>query len=385
MKILHLTHTDLLLDSRILKEINSLYLVDGFEIKGFGVSSKDCSSNFMEDYTPNLINFKLFSSNLKFIYRPFYYTIRIFELFILFFFNGLRFRPKVIHCHDTMVLPIGILFKFFLGSIIIYDAHELESRKNGQTKILSKFTFLIEKISWKYLDLFITVSPSIVQWYEAKLGPKKNLIVLNAPQFSSNKSHQKSSEYFRLRFNIPNNKKIYLYLGIIGKGRGIEMYLKIFESIDIDAHVVFMGFGDLVGQVTERSKYCKKIHYHPRVPHEEIVAISSSADYGLLIIENVSLSDFYCLPNKLFEYAFSGLPVIASNFPDMMKVIEDYELGICCSVSIEEVSKIIEKLENENVVRVSNDLYPLSWQFQAEKLVLAYKEIFKNLKLSQKK
>ena len=46
--------------------------------------------------------------------------------------RGIKF--EVIHCHDTLVLPIGYLLKKIKKSKLIYDAHELESNKKGQSK-----------------------------------------------------------------------------------------------------------------------------------------------------------------------------------------------------------------------------------------------------------
>ena len=40
---------------------------------------------------------------------------------------------------------------------------------------------------------------------------------------------------------------------------------------------------------------------------------------------NVSLSGYYCLPNKLFEYCFC-VP-IASDFPDIVDVVSKFKLG----------------------------------------------------------
>ena len=57
--------------------------------------------------------------------------------------------------------------------MIIYDAHELESNKNGQSYLLSKITLLIEKLSWPSISLLISVSESIIYWYEYHLGRKK--------------------------------------------------------------------------------------------------------------------------------------------------------------------------------------------------------------------
>jgi glycosyltransferase involved in cell wall biosynthesis len=235
---------------------------------------------------------------------------------------------------------------------------------------------LIEKISWRHIDVLISVSPSILEWYQKNLGLKESLLILNSPQFKINKCPSVSNNYLRDKFNIPKNCKVYIYVGIIDKGRSIDMYLDIFQSSEINSHIVFLGFGGYVSKVQLASINCEKIHYHPRVDHFEIVNISKSADVGLLFIEPTSLSDIFCLPNKLFEYAFADLFIVASDFPDMKKVIEDYELGMVSSLDINSIKKTIIELEHSNIARVSTkDLHELSWDFQSYKLINLYKVI----------
>ena len=48
------------------------------------------------------------------------------------------------------------------------------------------------------------------------------------------------------------------------------------------------------------------------------------ADLGVAPIENVCLSYYFCSPNKLFEYINAGLPVVASDFPEMRQVIQRF-------------------------------------------------------------
>ena len=43
-------------------------------------------------------------------------------------------KPHVIHCHDTLVLPIGFFYKILNKTKLIYDAHELESEKMDKLK-----------------------------------------------------------------------------------------------------------------------------------------------------------------------------------------------------------------------------------------------------------
>ena len=111
--------------------------------------------------------------------------------------------------------------------------------------------------------------------------------------------------------------------------------------------------------------------------HNEVVKIARSADVGLVMIEEVTLSYYFCLPNKLFEYAFSGLFILASDFPDMKKVIQDFDLGMCTPVDYEAFKKRVIEIEALDIKPSTKDLYTLSWQFQAKKLLKHYENILK--------
>ena len=85
-------------------------------------------------------------------------------------------------------------------------------------------------------------------------------------------------------------------------------------------------------RVIEKAKQNNNIFFHPPVEHNKVVRIVRSADYGLCFIEEVSLSDFYCLPNKLFEYAFAGVYALASDFPEISNVVKRFRLGTTVSL-----------------------------------------------------
>jgi glycosyltransferase involved in cell wall biosynthesis len=67
------------------------------------------------------------------------------------------------------------------------------------------------------------------------------------------------------------------------------------------------------------------------VPTEDVVRWAAGADVGLALIQNVSLSYFLSLPNKLFEYVAAGLPVVASDFPELRGVVEGRARGAVCA------------------------------------------------------
>lgn len=377
IKILHISHTDIRYDSRILKEMVSLSSVTDYEVIGYGIDDNK-GLEYLPKFESVIRTFKLKSKRLVYVPKPFRYVLIYFEAMFRMVIPGIRLSPQIIHVHDTLFLPIAVLIKICSKSKLIYDAHELESQKNAQSRVLSNATIFIEKLLWRFIDLLISVSPSINDWYNKNIGIKKNALVLNSPQFNNDVFEEKSNNYLRDKFNIPPSEYVFIYLGIIGRGRGIDLYLDIFKSIEIKSHIVFIGYGELVDIVKQISQESNKIHYHPAVPHQDVVKISKSADVGLAMIEAVSLSDYYCLPNKLFEYAFSGLFVIATDFPDMKKVVEEYALGVCCSLEIDDLKSAVMKIENMRLTKSNKNLFKLSWQYQAEMLTNAYNELLTN-------
>ena len=68
-----------------------------------------------------------------------------------------------------------------------------------------------------------------------------------------------------------------------------------------------MGWGILETMIKKYSQDNKNIHVHAPVDHSEVVPLVSECDFGICNVENISLSDYLCLPNKLFEYCFAGL------------------------------------------------------------------------------
>lgn len=381
IKILHISHTDIRSDSRILKELHAIEDITETEIIAFGIA-KDYSGFYYDQKNKFRIRlFSITSNKWRFLPKFIYISLRAFEFILRFIVSGIKLNPKIIHCHDATSLLPAFLVSIFCNSILIYDAHELESNVNGQSKLMSKLTLIMEKLAWSKINLLITVSPSIINWYKDNLGAKKSLLILNSPSLDADFQDANKSNYFRDKFNIPLDKKVFLYLGIMGRGRGIDLYLDVFKRKEIDSHIVFMGFGEFVGKIEEIALTNFNIHYHPTVPHNEVVEISKSADVGLCMIEAVSLSDYFCLPNKLFEYAFSGLFVLSSNFPDLKQVIEEYSLGKYSDLDPDELFKAIKLIETLELKNNNKDLYPLSWANQAEKLKEAY---FNLLKLKNK-
>jgi hypothetical protein len=375
MKVVHLTHTDIRYDNRIRKEIECIEDINYFTVFIGCTTRKEKAQESKRPLKSYIFSFNMFSDFFKYNNRLIYNIFYLLEITLRFLWLCFKLKPRVIHCHDTMVLFSGFLYKLFFNNVyLIYDAHELESNKNGQSNFQSKVTYLIEYLCWSRIDKLISVSNSIINWYELEFGPKDSACILNSPIGRINSKNNYLKDYF----NLNSNDLVFLYLGDFCLGRSIDNILEIFKEINPKFHVVFLGFGDLHDLINHSATKFSNIHYHPAVEHENVVKISSSADFGLCLIENVSLSDYLCLPNKYFEYVLSGLPVLSSDLPELNFYNKKFNLGIS--------TELTRELILENIIRVSETSFPpfdfqnseLSWEFQETILSNIYLDISLN-------
>ena len=374
MKIISVTISNILTDARIIKTVTafskSLKVTDYY-----GIGVEDYKEKHYYDKTLKLplSNIILLSQKIRFskkIKRPLLFL----ESNIRFFVLLIKYNPDLVHVNDYHLLLSAVLYKFFKRNIIIYDAHELESRTIGISNMMSKTIHLIEKVSWRYVNYLITVSQLVAEWYWINLGFKRTEVIRNSPIISE------ENDFFyatlRERFAIKENELIFIYVGILNEGRGIDIILEVFTDKGIKSHLVFLGYGPFENKIKSIAELYKNIHLHEPVPYIYVTEIAKTADYGLVLIENASLSAYFTAPNKLFEYAFSGIPVVASNFPEMAKIIKDYSLGFLIEPDSSNLINLVKELELSDKYRIDrNSLNELSWLSQEAKLLKIIEEL----------
>jgi glycosyltransferase involved in cell wall biosynthesis len=354
-----------------LKELAALQAVGLYELHAIGLAELGTQGGTDILHAARVCSMHLYFRSMRWLLGPVRHFLSYLEMLLRVLKAGLSIRPHLIHCHDTPLLPVATLLAALCHAKVIYDAHELESDKNGQTWLISHGTLAVEKACWNRLDGFVTVSASILRWYEERFSPKDSVLVLNSPVFSSDPlevAPEFGDRYFHRKFRISDDRPVFVYLGLLGPGRGVEMLLKAFSKPSVEAHVIFVGRGSLRETIAKHSIRNDRVHLHDMVPHEKVVPLVKNADYGFCMVERASLSDYYSLPNKLFEYAFAGLPVLASNFPDMQELVERFNLGFCTANNADAIVEAVVRLQGQDRQRMNSDIESLGWQAQAEKL-----------------
>lgn len=288
-----------------------------------------------------------------------------------------KLNIRSVSCHSCMVLPAGALLSRHSKNVsLVYSPHEFETERSGIgtfTKLLSRY---LESSFIHDANAISLVSPSILEWYKKHYGLNNVYLLRNVSGLNEGETY---NLYYRNTFKIPDDALIFLYHGSLGYDRGIDIILDVFSTHTIQHHVIFMGFGNLVQKVSSAAEKNSNIHYMPAVPPDEIVKYAAGADIGLCLIENTCLSNYYCLPNKLFEYLDANLPVVVSNFPDLENCVTQYNCGWSVPVQPSALRTFIhdELSENqidEKMLGVEEARNSLSWKNEQHVLVKMYQE-----------
>lgn len=258
-------------------------------------------------------------------------------------FRQLR-REKIscLNCHSLSVLPLSVMLKFATGCKLIYDTHELETEVAGAHGIRKKLSKILERTLIRFSDHIIVVNDAIADWYRDTYQRSDISVVKNVPYQTT--TVLKKTHFLRNEFRIADDEIVFLYQGLLGYGRGIEILLDVFSGLGRDKHIVFMGYGTLEARVRELASSRDNIHYKPAVLPEQVAMYTAGADVGVSIIENASLSYYLSLPNKVFEYLNGGLPVIVSDFPVVGAYIDSFGCGWKVVPDMDAVRHLIEEL-----------------------------------------
>ncbi len=376
MNNLHISLTEFRNESRVLKETNS--------ILNHNIASKVyIASLHNDDLEEEIIyNDKLILNRFKLNTRKMNKNlfVQVFKYLEFIYRVSLFYRKKnikMVNIHSIALLPLGVFLKYYYKAILVYDTHELETETNGSYGIRKKLAKMIEKTLIKKCDLMFVVSENISDWYANEYNIRRPIVVKNAPKLFP----QKKTNHFRDQFGIKDSSIIVLYQGGLSSGRGVNLLLECFKQrVDNQIVIVFMGFGELEEEIRSSSAIKNNIFFHPAVSPTVVLDYTSSADLGIHMIQNTCLNHYYCMPNKVFEYAMVGLPVIVSYMKEMRELVEKYNMGIIVEgETIKSINNAINKILSLNIERMKQNARVCAeencWEKQEIIMINEYKRV----------
>ncbi|WP_034761279.1 glycosyltransferase family protein [Chryseobacterium gregarium] len=145
---------------------------------------------------------------------------------------------------------------------------------------------------------------------------------------------------------IKKNRKIVLYQGLISPERDLSFILKAVDELGEDFIPVIMGRD--FGMLDHYKKICPRLVHISYIPSPQHLYITSLARVGILIYDPISLNQIFCAPNKIFEYAGYGVPMIGNNIPGLSSPFQKFNCGKIFSTDndVSEMKKIILEIDD---------------------------------------
>ncbi len=296
-----------------------------------------------------------------------------------------KFQPAIIHCHDFDTLPAGLWYGLLHRIPIIYDAHEyyaelVRPRLHGWLgKLVYSLIRLFEQLGSRMVKAVVTVDETLATIY----GKHNPTVIVLGHYPEKNKANQRNPI-----FTHPN--LFLLYAGRLSVDRGLLIYADILRMLigeNIPARLHLAGVFTPESERSTFNDYTKGIEkyisYLGWIPYGQISDVYHQADIGLSILlpEPRYVA---ALPVKLFEYMANGLPVIASNFPAIAKIVNEANCGVLVDSAGEPsdtVNIIKSWWQNHNIpVELGENgrqaiLSKYNWENQAGKLVDLYRSL----------
>ncbi|MDR2841151.1 MAG: glycosyltransferase [Paludibacter sp.] len=284
------------------------------------------------------------------------------------FFYLLLARVDLIFANDLDTLPAAFLAAKIRRKKLIYDTHEYftEVPELVTRPKIQRIWQKIERFIFPKLNIIITVNNSIAALYEEKYN-KKITVVRNIPLY---KPFVKSE---LLQTMFPN-KKTLLYQGAINLGRGLEYVIDALPLLD-DVVLAVIGAGDIENDLKAKVKHLHledKVHFLGKKTPEELYKFTASAHIGLCLLEDLGLNYHYALPNRIFDYMQAQIPVLATDFPEIEKVVNTYHTGVLINhYEPKYIAEIIDKMLKNPIDKVhfEQPAKELCWENE-EKILL---------------
>lgn len=237
-------------------------------------------------------------------------------------FLKLLFAPAdAFWANDTDTLPACTLAALLRRRHLCFDAHELfpdVPELIGRPRVQAVWR-KVERICLPRVDAAFTVCQSVADVYHSRYGINMT-VVRNLPLSAV------GSLKVRSTFAPPYTL---LYQGAVNVGRGVRELVDAMQHLP-QCRLVVAGVGDLYTSLRRYAStldWSDRIQFLGRLEPDRLHALTAQAHLGLCLLEDLGLNYRYSLPNRIADFAQAGVPILATNFPEIARILSQYGTG----------------------------------------------------------
>lgn len=126
-----------------------------------------------------------------------------------------------------------------------------------------------------------------------------------------------------------DGKKIVMYMGILSNERPLEPVIEAVEQLEGYVLTVLGGRTPYLDRLEKtmagRFEYLGSV----KPPHHLEVASHADVTYISYVAGNHSINAVFCAPNKVYEFAGFGIPMLCNDNPGLKYTVEYNGMGVC--------------------------------------------------------
>jgi glycosyltransferase involved in cell wall biosynthesis len=243
---------------------------------------------------------------------------------------GLGAECDVIHCHEPDALLVALLLKAVKGRKVVYDIHEHWPSEIPFDLGLQDATVLARVLE----PLLSRGEVLLSRFADAKIAVSESV----AERFRGNGAEPVILSNYSIAGPVPpasqakNSRNVVYMAGNMQMFHGIQECIQAISKVAAtfpDVSLTLVGnIRPDVGAIAARTEPRPEITMTGYLPYREMYETLREGSIGLLVFQPHYYNAYIGLPNKLFDYMLCGLPVVASDFPEIRNVVEDAGCGV---------------------------------------------------------
>lgn len=249
-------------------------------------------------------------------------------------------QTDVFHAQSLVVLPVVRSAARRLEGRFVYDVadYHTEAARLARMPWAVRETVRRRERDWaRDGSAFLAVSDPVADLVSRRWGVPQPTVLLNCPPaWRPEEPGPIASELIRQATGTSADRPVVLYQGGFSVDRGVEeLVAAAFDRrlTELDAAVVFMGYGRLQGFIEDAVRAAPgRVYLLSAVAPDELMPWTASADVSFVGQPPRTLNQRMNLPNKLFESIMAGVPVVVSEGNEQCRLTSDERIGTCVDI-----------------------------------------------------
>ena len=301
---------------------------------------------------------------------------------------ALKFKPDIIHAHLHEGVFVGRFVKFFIRRPIVADyqgsmtGEMLDHGFINKKKLSFRLNLWLENIINRFPDKIILSSTKAVDYLLDNFNIKTEKVTAFIEGTDTEKFHPDyDTKELAAELGLPDDKKIFVYLGVLTKYQGIDILIRAIPDIIgkyPQAHFLIIGYPDVdhYKEMAEKLNIAKFVTFTGKINHEDTPRYICLGDIAVSLKLSKTEAN-----GKLFGYMAAALPCIVFDAPTNREILGDTGVYANYADRGSFVEKALYLLKNEKKIKEIGEttrqrvLENFTWDKTSLKYLKIYKEL----------